>query len=162
VLVVNSSGSATATVTLSQQGPAFLVLGDGQHPAGIIYTPKGNGSQGGGSYDLLGPTSAGPGFRPAKPGETVSLYGIGFGPTNPAVAPGQPYRCLSTGCATMVTNPKVTVGGAAVTLSFAGVISAGLYQFNLTLPAAVGSGDRALQATVNGVQTPASVFVPVQ
>ncbi len=26
---------------------------------------------------------------PAKPGETIVLYGTGFGPTNPVVPPGQ-------------------------------------------------------------------------
>ncbi len=161
VLVVNSNGSATATVTLSQQGPAFLLLGDGAHAAGIIYTPKGGGSQGGGTYDVLGPSSAGGGFRPAKAGETISLYGIGFGATNPAVAPGQTYRCLAT-CATMVTNPTVTVGGVTVPLLFVGMVSAGLYQFNLTLPIGLGTGDQALEATVNGVQTPAGVFLPLQ
>ncbi|HMD70498.1 MAG TPA: protease pro-enzyme activation domain-containing protein [Bryobacteraceae bacterium] len=162
VLVQNSNGSATSTVTLSQQGPAFLLLGDGRHAAGIIYDLKGGGTQGGGTYDFLGPASAGAGFRPAKAGELVSLYGIGFGPTNPPVAPGQPYNCPATGCATMVTSPKITVEGITVPLAFAGVVSAGLYQFNFYLPTNAGSGDQMVQATVNGVQTPTNVYVPIQ
>jgi len=29
--------------------------------------------------------------RPVKPGEVVELYGVGFGPTNPAVPAGQAF-----------------------------------------------------------------------
>jgi uncharacterized protein (TIGR03437 family) len=44
---------------------------------------------------------------------------------------------------------------------FAGLTSAGLYQFNVVVPQ-VGSGDQALQATVNGVQTQAGPVLTVQ
>jgi len=156
--VENSFGRATTTVTLAQQGPAFLLLGDNTHATGLIIDPNGGGSQGGGTYDLLGPTSAGAGFRPAKSGETVVLYGVGFGPTNPSVAPGRLY----SGAAPLITTPQVTVGGVAVQLSFGGLVSAGLYQFSFNLPANLASGDQPLLAVVNGVQTQFNVFVPVQ
>jgi len=159
VTVENSVGSATATVTMAQQGPAFLLLADGKHATGLIFDPNGGGSQGGGTYDLLGPTSAGAGFRPAKAGDPVVLYGIGFGPTNPSVPPGQLY---SGAGAQLITSPQITVGGVPLQLNFAGIVGAGLYQFNFSLPANLASGDQPLQATVNGVQTPLNVFVPVQ
>ena len=38
-------------------------------------------------------------------------------------------------------------------MAFAGVTEVGLYQLNVTVPPNTGSGELALQATVNGIQT---------
>jgi uncharacterized protein (TIGR03437 family) len=162
VTVTTSAGSATSTVNLAPAGAAFLLLPDGKHVTGIIITPNGGGSQGGGTYDLLGPTAAGTGFRPAKRGESIAIYGVGFGPTNPPVPAGQPYTCPAAGCASLVTMPQVTIGGAQVVLAFGGIVSAGLYQFNFTVPSTIGTGDQPIVATVNGVQTQPSLVIPVQ
>jgi len=46
----------------------------------------------GGSFDYLAPAGAfgtGVSSRPAQPGETVALFGTGFGPTSPAPPAGQ-------------------------------------------------------------------------
>ena len=36
-------------------------------------------------FEALEGLVAGASFRPAKPGDTIILYGIGFGPTDPAI-----------------------------------------------------------------------------
>jgi uncharacterized protein (TIGR03437 family) len=54
------------------------------------------------------------------------------------------------------------LNNVSVTPSFAGLSGAGLYQFNLTIPAGLGTGDVPLQAVVAGVQTPAGVVISVQ
>ena len=59
------------------------------------------------------------------------------------------------------TLPRVTIGGVPATVSFAGLVAAGLFQFNVIVPNA-GSGDQLLQATVGGVTTPANVFITLQ
>jgi uncharacterized protein (TIGR03437 family) len=160
VAVTNGTGTGTSTVALAPQAPAFLLLADGLHATGIIITPDGSGSQGGGTYDLLGPgPKSSTGMRPVNPGETVVLYGVGFGPTSPAVPAGQYYNGNG---APMAITPPVTVGSVPVQLTFSGIVAAGLYQFSFVVPSNVGSGDQALQAMVNGVTTPANVFVPVQ
>jgi uncharacterized protein (TIGR03437 family) len=47
--------------------------------------------------------------------------------------------------------------------SFAGITSAGLYQFNIPqLPAGLGTGDVSLQATVAGVRSPSGVVISLQ
>jgi uncharacterized protein (TIGR03437 family) len=56
----------------------------------------------------------------------------------------------------------VTIGGVPASVAFSGITEAGLYQINLTVPAGTGSGDQALAATVNGVQTPPGPVVSVQ
>jgi uncharacterized protein (TIGR03437 family) len=92
-----------------------------------------------------------------KPGETLVLYGVGFGPSNPHVSAGQAF----TGAAHTTTPVGVTIGGVSANVAFAGITEAGLYQFNLTVPF-TASGDQPLQASANGVQTPPGPVVTVQ
>ena len=156
VAVTTASGTATSTVTLAPYGPAFSLLGDGKHVAGEILTPMGNGAYG--SYDLVGPANT---FsyitRPVKAGETLTLFGVGFGPTSPPVQAGQAF----SGAASTSMPVTITIGGVNANVSFAGLSEAGLYQFNLTVPANTGSGDQPLQASVNGVQTPSGPVVTI-
>ncbi len=151
VAVTNASGTGTSTVTLAPQAPSFLQLGDGKHALGLVYPSSG-------VPVLLGP-AGNSGETPVQPGQTLVLYGVGFGPTNPPVTAGQPL----SGTANLITAPQITIGGVPVQLSFDGVVGyPGLYQFNFVVPAGVGSGDQALSAMVNGVTTPGNVFIPVQ
>jgi uncharacterized protein (TIGR03437 family) len=151
VAVTNASGTGTSTVTLAPQGPSFLQLGDGKHALGLVYPSSG-------VPVLLGP-AGNSGETPVQPGQTLVLYGVGFGPTNPAVPAGQPF----SSSANLITAPQITIGGVPVQFSFDGVAGfPGLYQFNFVVPANVGSGDQALVAMLNGVTTPGNVFVPVQ
>jgi len=65
------------------------------------------------------------------------------------------------GAAPTVNPVTITIGGVPASVSFAGITGAGLYQFNVIVPA-VPAGDKALQATVNGVQTQPGPVVTVQ
>jgi uncharacterized protein (TIGR03437 family) len=61
-----------------------------------------------------------------------------------------------------LANPvQITIGGVAVTPSFAGLSSSGLYQFNVTVPASLANGDAAVLATIGGVTTQTGVLVTV-
>jgi uncharacterized protein (TIGR03437 family) len=125
----------------------------------VILTPQGNGAYAGGTYDLVGPTGAfSYSTRPVKAGETLLLYGVGFGPTTPVVPAGHVY----SGAAPTNSPVSVSIGGVPAVVSFAGIVGSGLYQINLTMPANTGSGDKALQATINGVGTPVGPVVTVQ
>jgi len=86
------------------------------------------------------------------------LYGTGFGPT----APASPADILVVGAPPLVDAQRLTlrIGGVPATVEFAGLVSSGLYQFNVVVPN-VGQGDQALSAEVNGVRTPDNVFVAV-
>ena len=77
---------------------------------------------------------------PAKPGEIILLYGTGFGPANPV---------------------QITIGGVTAPVAFAGLVSPGLYQFNVTVPN-LPNGDAAVLATIGGIATQAGVSVTVQ
>ena len=160
VVVTTTNGVATSTVTLAQFAPSLFVLLDGKHVAGIIPRSDGSGAYGGGSYDILGPTGSSLGYATvaAKAGDVVELYGTGFGPTSPAVAPGQAF----SGAAATTSPVHLLINNVGVTPSFAGLSGAGLDQINLTVPPGLGTGDVPLVATVGGAQTATGVVISLQ
>ena len=160
VVVTTNGISATSTATLATFSPSFSVL-DGTHVAGIIYRPDGSGAYGGGTYDIMGPTGGSLGYSTvaAKAGDVVSVFGVGFGPTDPPVSAGHAF--LSE--ATTIYPVSVQINGIIVAPSFAGLTAAGLYQINLTIPPGAGTGDQPLQATVGaGLPTQTKVVIALQ
>ena len=159
VVVTTANGSATANATLSSFSPSFFLL-DSKHVAGIILRSNGSGAYGGGSYDIVGPTGTSLGYPTvaAKAGDIVEIFGTGFGPTNPAVAPGAPF----SGAAATTNSVTLKINNVSVTPSFAGLSGAGLYQLNLTVPSGLGAGDVPLLAAVGGVGTPSGAVISLQ
>jgi uncharacterized protein (TIGR03437 family) len=155
VVTTATGGKAYASVTLARFAPSFNLL-TGEHVAGIIIRSNGSGAYGGGTYDIVGPTGSSFGYATvaAKAGDTVELYGVGFGPTNPFVPPGGVF----SGSAPTTSPVTLTINGKTVTPSYAGQTSAGQYQINVTIPAGLGAGDVPLQASVGGAQTPVVVI----
>jgi uncharacterized protein (TIGR03437 family) len=159
VVVTTAAGSASTTVTLGQFAPSFSLL-DGTHVAGIILRMDGSGAYGGGAYDIIGPTGSSLGYRTvaAQPGDSVELFGVGFGPTAPPVPPGQVF----SGAAPATSPVGVLLNGLYVAPSFAGLSSAGLYQINLSIPPNADTGDVPLWATVGGSETPPGVVISLR
>jgi len=156
VVVTTATGSFTSSVTLAPLAPSFSLL-DGTHVTGIILRSDGSGAYGGGTWDILGPTGNSLGYPTvaAKAGDSVVLFAVGLGPTNPPVPPGEVY----TSAAPTVSPVSVLIDNVSVTPAFAGLSSAGLYQINLTVPAGLGTGDLAVQASVGGVSTQTGVVL---
>jgi uncharacterized protein (TIGR03437 family) len=149
-----------STVTLAAFSPSFSLL-DNKHVTGIILRTDGSGAYGSGTYDILGPTGTSLGFKTvaAKAGDTIELFGVGFGPTNPTVPAGKPF----SGAATTTIPVQLSVGGTTVLPAFSGITSAGLYQIDLIqIPAGLGTGDVPLVATVAGVPTQTGVVISLQ
>lgn len=110
-------------------------------------------------YTLVGKSSLIPGAvtTPAKPGETILIYGTGFGPSDPP-----------TPCARLVTTPvalansaQFAIGGQTASVAYAGLVGSGLYQLNVTVPN-LPSGDAPVVVQIGGVQSQTGVFVTVQ
>lgn len=165
VVVMTPSGSVTSSVTLSAFAPSFSVTEIAQlnreFVAGVISRANGRGAYGGGSYDILGPPGsyAGVTTTPAYPGDVVSLYGVGFGPTTPHVLAGQ----LFSGAAPLSPNNtfRLYINNFPVTPSFVGISSAGLYQINFTVPPGIGQGYVPIRAMAGGMQTQANIWFPL-
>lgn len=71
--------------------------------------------------------------RPAHPGETVTMYGVGFGPVSPNIPAGQ-----IVGQVNSLSNPlSLLFGSTPATLPYKGLAPnfVGLYQFNVVVPA---------------------------
>ena len=92
----------------------------------------------------------------AKAGETISVYGTGFGPANPVVTPG----ILVQNAAPLANAVTMTIGGLTAPVTYAGISATGLYQFNVTVPA-LAAGDYAVAATIAGQSTQSGVLLKV-
>jgi uncharacterized protein (TIGR03437 family) len=78
--------------------------------------------------------------HPAVAGETLEIYGLGLGVTNPMVQAGA--ASPSSPLARSVQTPRVQIGGRDATVTFAGLVPgfAGLYQVNAVVPAGLAAG----------------------
>jgi uncharacterized protein (TIGR03437 family) len=146
VQLTNGGSASALTVPAQTSAPSFFVF-DGVHATAT----HANGS-------LVGATTLYPGFStPASPNETIILYANGLGPTSPAVVSG-----AVTQSGTLPQLPVVRIGGITVTVSFAGLVSPGLFQLNVVVPATVPAGDNALTGTYNGLPMQSGVILAVQ
>ena len=85
---------------------------------------------------------------PAKPGETIILYGTGFGPTSPGtplglVVPSDKTYATTAAASVQVNLVYGTVYGTALAPGFAG-----LYQLAFQVPPSLPNGDYQLFAIV--------------
>ena len=98
---------------------------------------------------------------PVKSGDVVELFGVGFGPTDPVIPAGAALQPGQLGTAKPENPVTMLINGIPVSPSFVGITEAGLFQINLTIPPAVGTGDLTISASVGGMQTPNAVFNPL-
>jgi uncharacterized protein (TIGR03437 family) len=89
-------------------------------------------------------------WTPARPGETIAVYGTGFGPTDPHVEAGEIFQ----GAAELITKGavQVLIGGQTAAIQFVGLSGAGLNQLNVVVPA-LPRGDHEILAIVDGAPT---------
>jgi len=100
-----------------------------------------------GLFPTLSPTLT----TPAAPGETILLYGTGFGPTTPPIAAGIETDKIYN----LSPTPTTTVGGIPAHVSFAGLVppESQVYQFDVLIPANAPNGDLPLVVNINGTQS---------
>ncbi|MCC7342660.1 MAG: hypothetical protein IT170_16380, partial [Bryobacterales bacterium] len=94
--------------------------------------------------------AAGAKWTPAKAGDTIAIFGTGFGPTDPGVEPGVIY----SGAAQLIAKGAlhVFIGGVEAKVEFAGQSGGGLNQLNVVVPP-LPRGDHEILAIVDGVPT---------
>ncbi len=161
VVVTTGCGTAGAvdsfpqSVIVAQAAPEFFYFqnnANGQNPVAAV-----DGTSG--AY--VGPAALGPSFAPAHPGDIVTIYASGFGPTKPGIAPG----FIPTGAA-QVTSP-VTVTLGSVTLNASDVLYAGvapgeiISQLNIRIPSGTPAGNQPLQIVIGGIASPPGAFLVI-
>jgi uncharacterized protein (TIGR03437 family) len=137
-------------------GPTSIRVGNSS-PFGITLLPYAPGllSQSGTGMGLVAAAHAQSSdvvdiFNSAIPGESLALYAVGLGPTNPVVPTGTPAP-VSPPVPT-VAQPRITVAGQTAAIQFSGAAPAqiGLYQVIFTLPAAIPGGNQPIVLAIEG------------
>ena len=99
------------------------------------------------------------GGTPAHVGETIVLFGTGFGATQPPIS-----------ATALVTTPlplahpeefSLRIGGLDATILYAGLISPGLYQFNVVVPQ-VAAGDQPVVTELRGLLSQSPLLITIQ
>lgn len=139
--------SSAKSIQVGEYSPALVTIGGGTGSAAALHqdniTPVTNSS-------------------PAAVSEYVVLFGIGFGPTQQSFVEGQLAAGLNP-----IKNPiQVTLDGAPLertAIAYAGRAPglAGVYQFNIQIPATASPGAKPIKICVSGFCSQAGVYVPV-
>jgi len=148
IVVTSGAGSsAPFTANMKTIAPTFLTF-NAQGYVAATHT----------DFTLIGPATLYPGAStPAKKGETIIAYAVGFGLPNGTITGGS-----STQTGSLPTLPVCTIGGNNAPVGFAGLISPGLYQLNLAIPTSATSGDNPIGCAYSGTSTPSGALITVQ
>jgi uncharacterized protein (TIGR03437 family) len=148
-VVVSNNGASSQTYAAQAQAlsPSFFVF-DGTH----VVATHADGTD-------IGPATLYPGLTtPARPGETIVIYGNGFGQTSQPVVSGSIAQS-----GTLSPLPVITIGGIQANVRFAGLnLTPGEFQFNVDVPANLADGDQPVTATYNALTTQGGAVLTVQ
>ncbi len=151
VILTNFNGaSAPYTLTLNALEPGLLAPSSFT-VGGKQYVVAFNSDSTATNLSYVLPTGGIPGLtsRPARPGETLVIYGVGFGP---AAASGAqiPFGVIVTQSNSLTNSMQMFFGGTQVTPSYFGLATPyiGLYQFNVAVPLSLANSD-AVPLTFN-------------
>jgi uncharacterized protein (TIGR03437 family) len=151
VVVTSPKGNSDPiTVTKSAVQPAFYApFAQGGKLFATVVSPAG---------PLLGKVGVDPRVtRPVKPGETILIYGTGFGATDPVTPP----ELFVVGAPPLKSQPVIRFGEVQANIQFGGMIGSGLYQFNVAVPN-VPDGDVPLVAQIGSTSSSNIVYISVQ
>ena len=151
VVVTNgTAASAPQTVQVGSYSPVLFIVGG----YAIAVNPDGT---------LAAPTGAIPGVasHPATPGDSLTLWGSGFGPVSPAATSGD--NSLDTLRKT-TAQPTITIGGTPAQVTFAGLSPqfVGVYQINVTMPSTASPANNApIVIQTGGVTAPVETSLAI-
>ncbi len=152
-------GSATYTISVNAVQPGLLALpqwniGGTQYAVSVFPNTSTE------TFVLPPGAIAGVTSQRAQPGQTIVLYGIGFGPVSPAINAGQP------GADSSVTGSlQISIGGQPATAQYAGMAPSfyGLYQFNVVVPSGLPANDNTpLTFSLDGAKGTQTLYLAVQ
>jgi uncharacterized protein (TIGR03437 family) len=146
VIVSTAAGASapfTITVNATEPGllaPAAFKLSGIQYAVALFSD---------GFYDLppgLAPEVA---SRRAVPGDTIMLYGIGFGPVSDNTKAG----VIDQGTNQVNTSVDISIGGVSAEIQYAGLTPGvvGLYQFNVVVPNIPANDKTPLTFSLGGI-----------
>jgi uncharacterized protein (TIGR03437 family) len=158
VVVTTAAGASSAyavTVNAEQPGllaPSTFSTGGKQYAVALFSD--------GTTYVLPPGAISGVPSRRAQPGDSITLYGIGFGPVTPSISAGQVVQQTNA----LASPFHLFFGGTEAMVSYSGLApnAVGLYQFNVIVPN-VASGDTIpLTFNLAGVSGTQTIYIAVQ
>lgn len=157
--VTNSAGtSAPYTLNIGATEPGLLApsafIVNGKQYAGALFPDYV-------TFAMPSGAVAGVPSRPAKHGDTLIIYALGFGPVTPNLNAG----VIVTQANTLAEPFTISVGGVPVTPQYDGLAPnyTGLYQINIQIPANAPTGDAVpLTFTLNGTAGAQTLYIAIQ
>jgi len=143
----NTLTSANVSVTAQVLAPALFLNGSNGAFVAALHA----------NNSVVGPTSIA-NATPATPGETIVMFGTGFGVTNPQAVSGG----IVTTPAPLLLTPAILFDNVPGRVVFAGLIATGVYQFNVVVPAGVSEGNIPVVASTGGYSTPPLLMTAVR
>lgn len=158
-LVITTSAGKSPTYSVTVNGvepgllaPASFEIGNVPYAAALFSDNV--------TYVL--PTGAIPGVpsRPAQAGDTITLYGIGFGAVTPNTPAGQVVEAGNSLALPFILK----FGSTEATVTYAGLGPGlvGLYQFNVVVPKLSSTGAARLSFTLEGVAGTQVLYISTQ
>jgi uncharacterized protein (TIGR03437 family) len=116
-----------------------------------------------GSFVLPPGTISGVTTRQAKPGETIIIYGVGFGPVQDANGNNIPAGTIVSASNKLAKPFSLSIGGTTASVPYQGLAPnfVGLYQFNVVVPNIANNDLAALAYTLNGNVGPQTLYLAV-
>jgi len=157
---LGSATSASVIVTVGGQSSAPQTVPLGSFSPGLFSTNQKGSGQGAiqiantSTYAAPAGSISGSVTRAVNPGEFITIYCTGLGAVSNPPAPGT--AASNNPLSHTLTAPKVTIGGRAATVSFAGLSPGyvGLYQVNAQIPADASGGSAVtVQLSIGGVDS---------
>lgn len=158
VVVSTATGASSAyTITVNADEPGLLApssfnIGGKQYVAALFSD--------GATYVLPAGAIAGVPSKRAQAGDTITLYGIGFGPVVPDIPAGQIVQRSNA----LAQSFHLLFGQTEATVSYAGLApsAVGLYQFNVVVPSVPANDAVPLTFTLGGVPATQTLYTAVQ
>jgi len=147
-VVTTQGGSAQVAAQKRRFAPAFFML----DPQGRRYVAAVHADG-----TLLGKPDLFQGARPARASDVILLFGTGFGLTDPAAPDGEIVRLPGR----LISSVAIRIGNLVADVAFAGLVGAGLYQFNVTIPS-LPDGDHTVLAEIGGFRSQSTAFITIQ
>jgi uncharacterized protein (TIGR03437 family) len=158
VTLTNSQGTSDGfPIYVDQTRPGLLAPGSfvvsGKQYAGALFSD-------GQTFALPANAISGVPSRPARVGETLTVYGVGFGAVTPSIAAGT----VVTGQNALTTPIQVLFGTTPATLTYYGLAPSftGLYQFNVVVPNVAVNDAEPISFSLGGVKGSQTLYIAVQ
>ena len=157
IATTTAGANAPYTVMVNAAQPGFLApssfsIGGKQYVVALFSD--------GATFVLPPGAIAGVPARRAKPGDNITLYGIGFGSVTPNIPTGQVVQQTNTLAAAL----HILFGQTEAAVGYDGLApnAVGLYQFNVVVPNVAASDTVPLTFTLGGLPGTQTLYIAVQ